>query len=103
MADYCTQLENLNLKAENPSCMPQEPFMCKITGLMCVGSTFDDPDTGGYGKGSRTAGFYNDSEAKNCPAYNIPNNIANLIKKHNLELQKSELEQQIADIEGQIE
>ena len=78
---YCSQLGNIKDKEKRTTTEENREFYkCKITGERCIGAKFENPDPGNPLSMTIEAS-YNDRKAINCPAYDVPDDLAMEIRK----------------------
>ena len=95
--DYCTQLSKI---PSNKEIHLPGGYVCKITGRTCIAAEFKNPDFGNPASAEQWA--YDKFLSKNCPAYNSTEEIANVLKKNILVLEKGNLEKRAIKLQEKI-
>ncbi len=71
---YCSHL------TEQGHCNQEDHYICDITKIVCVASTFENEDPGH--PASCEVADYDRYLAQNCPAFNVPDSLVEKIRKH---------------------
>ena len=95
--EHCFQLSKI--PGANETHLPGK-YVCKITGKTCIAAEYYDFDLGH--PASTEVWSYRDSDARDCPAYNSTEEIADILKKNILILKKRSLEKEVIKIQGKI-
>jgi|TARA_B100002003_G_C13927015_1_gene450487 hypothetical protein len=76
---YCNHIENIPPKKDRAECYDDSTYLCSFTNKPCLGRWEDEVNSQPSHYCPETIYCYNNKDAKDCPAFNVPDELAQKI------------------------